>query len=245
MPDDKATDPATPRESELLRQLEGLVAKNNGDPMAVIKLLFEDNYQVRLVNRKLREKNDELVKAAVPDGALVLTGDQAKQYQALQQLAIPLTEIPATLDAGQTALGKLGRYERLEVARKAAELVGYRPEAAEILVERAERDGLRLEIATVEQTVDGKKMTRDVARVRPVDDDKAQPTDLGDYADAHWTLYLPALKAEATPPGQAGRSAAGSAAPVSHSGATSRLPPSADVERIAEAQRLTGAYAPL
>lgn len=214
--------------------------------------LWEDNKRVRDRNAALRTENTAL-KAKVPaEGAVILTGTAATEYQALAAAAVPLKDIPAQLAAGKTAADGLAKLTKKEAAREAAALMedgaGW---DVDVLVDRLERDGLHLEIATSTETVEGQQVTVKVPRVRAAADATVALVDLSTHAETNWKKYLPSLRVDATPDDRQSRPpaptptpapAARRPAPVTRSGET-RTPPSASAEQRAEALQGTAPYA--
>lgn len=216
--------------------------------------LWEDNKRVRDRNATLRAENTAL-KAKVPaDGAVILTGDTAKEYQALAAAGVPLKDIPAKLTEGKTAAEGLAKLTKKENAREAAALMddgaGW---DVDVLVDRLERDGLHLEITTATEKVDGQDVIVRVPKVRAAADAAAQLVDLSAHAETNWKKYLPSLRADAAPEDRQSRQPSTTTptpaskerkpAPVTRSGET-RTPPSASAEQRAEALQGTAPYAP-
>jgi hypothetical protein len=149
--------------------------------------------RIRELKAKLQEAEDKLKTATPAEGAVVLTGDDAKRWTAFQALQKTPEEIAAALEAGETARGQLATYEWEGAARKAAQLAGLNPDA--LLVAPGVRD-LSFEVQKV--TEDGKEVER--AFVREGKD--AAPKPLGkEYVEGRdqWKPLAPALLAGEAP----------------------------------------------
>lgn len=170
---------AAPQGDQERQQLQGLLQRHNNDAMAVIATLLAENHTLRGERRDLRER--------IPgQGAVVLTAEQATQWQTYQQLGAP-DALRTQLDERETAQKELGQLRRERDVRAVAEVVNYK---ANVLLDRAQ--GLELEVAEVEEN--GAKQKR--AFVKSKD---GQRTRLEEYAQANWADYLPALQVEQQP----------------------------------------------
>lgn len=112
-----------------------LVARYGGDALRLAGDLVErerDNFALREKNRDLRRENETL-KQAVPEGALVLSGEQAEQWQAFSQLNLPVPEIRAQLTAGQSAITERDVLVRAATLEEAAKLAGFKPGVLRLL----------------------------------------------------------------------------------------------------------------
>ena len=166
------------------QNLQGLLQRHQGDAMAVIATLLSENHQLRDERRTLRGQ--------VPaQGAVVLSGEAATQWQAYQQLGAP-DALTQQLQAAETARQQLAGLQRSQLIRDVADAAGYKPAVLARLA------GDTLAFAVRETTVDGK-----VAKTVVVTDgDTEQP--LADYAKTQWADFLPSLTAAAPPPAGTG-----------------------------------------
>lgn len=159
----------------------------NGDQIRMaekINDLERDNYKDR---EKLRDRDariKELEAKQVPDGALVLTGDDASRYQAFTALGKTPDEVTAALTQADAAITERDQLKRSMTIRQVAEASGYKP----AVLERLGAD-LTYAVKDVTETVGGKQTT--VKRAFVVTDGKETP--LSDYAAAEWADFLPAL----------------------------------------------------
>lgn len=94
----------------------------NGDAMRIAEKLAEtlnDNYDVRDKNRQLRAELDAAKGKLVPDGATVLTGEDATRWAAYQALGKP-DELKTALKERETVMGELAGLKRADAVRQAA-----------------------------------------------------------------------------------------------------------------------------
>lgn len=166
--------PETGNDGGVQQGIQNLLGNNNNDAMAVVRLLYGDNYKLRDDLRNLRGK--------VPaEGAVVLSGDDAEAWAAYQKLGKPAAISQAVSEREQFQ-GELTTLRRAQTLRDVAEVEGVKYtvlaglDKPGIAYEVKEADGKRT--ATV--TVDG----------------KTQP--FADYAATVWADYLPALKPATT-----------------------------------------------
>src|SRR5690348_6795389 len=75
--------------------------KLNGDAMAFATQLFDENYRLREDKRQLNEQLTTAQGKVPADGALVLTGDEAKAFEAYKALGTP-KELKDRIDAYPT-----------------------------------------------------------------------------------------------------------------------------------------------
>lgn len=148
--------------------------------------LERDNRQYR------QEKIPELEKKIPGEGAVVLTGDEAKAYPALKELTSfgTAAEIKAKLDQGETNSAELADLKRKESVRLAATAAGYKDS---VLLKLPGAEKLKFE--TKQETVneDGKTKQVDVAYVTG-SGEGATPQKLTEYAEKEWSDFLPSLK---------------------------------------------------
>lgn len=159
--------------------LQNLLTRHNNDAMAVVSVLYHDNYQLRDDNRILKGK--------VPaDGALILTGDDAKAWADYQQLGKP-DDLRKTISDKDKLQGELGTLQRDGVLRDVAEAAGYKFTVLKDLDSKA-----KLSYAVKEIEQDGKKV-----KAVSVTPEGGQEQALEAYATATWADYLPALRTTA------------------------------------------------
>ena len=173
MPDEHADTPAA---TEAERNLRNLLAKKDGDALALAADLLADN-------AKLRDRNRDLKAKVLPDGAQFITEEEAQELETYRALG-KSSELLSRLEAGETAATELTAKRRQDALREAAEIAGYKPAVLQHLLKD-------LEVGVSEVEVDGKQ-----ARVPHVQvDGKAVP--LSEYATSNWADFLPSLQASA------------------------------------------------
>jgi hypothetical protein len=142
------------------------------------------NYQLRESNRTIGLERDALKGKAAPDGAVVLTTDQAKLWESYQGLGKieDLSKAIADRDAAQR---ELTTFRRGAAFQQAAEAHGYKPTTLAKLPSLTGKD-----IETREIEVDGQKVKRAFVK----DGDKELV--LSEYIQQHDAEFLPALTAD-------------------------------------------------
>lgn len=158
------------------QNLQGLLQRHNNDAMAVVATLLSENHSLRDERRSLRGQ-------LPAQGAVVLTAEQATQWQAYQQLGGVETLQTALTERG-TLQTQVAGFQREKQLGEVAGVAGYK---ASVLGQLPGADKLEFSIGEVEK--DGKK--NKVVTVK--DGDKQTP--IADYAQSHWADFLPALQA--------------------------------------------------
>ena len=171
------TPPAESKAPDLVKAVESLVAKH-GDSSAALRVLLAENYAYR---DQLRD-----AKAKLPaDGSVVLTGDDAKQWDAYRGLGKPEDVRKTVREHGEQGT-RLAGLERDETLRGVAEKAGVKFAVLKRLAGSAEFVAAK---ATDAKT--GKE--REVVTVK---DGDAEPIPFDDY----FADFLSSLRAEAAPP---------------------------------------------
>jgi hypothetical protein len=138
--------------------------------------VLTDNSQLREQRRSLREEVTTLKAKVAPDGARVLTAEEAKAYDAYAALGKP-EDVKKALEANSEATAKLAKLERSERLRAAAEAAGYKPSVLERLA-----SDLTIEVRPVKDSAPLVVVVAD-----------GQETALADYAEKEWKDFLPSL----------------------------------------------------
>lgn len=203
MPDDNGASGAN--EAALTRTIENLLAKYSGDPRAIADLHARERErkddEIRRLKRQIRQEREK----RAPEGAVVLTGDDAKAWEAYRALGTP-DEVTAKLGEATTATERLAALEREVATSKVASAVGYKPS---VLADLAKSKGFAVELR--QETVDGKPQEVPYAITSD-----GQAVKLTDYVSQNLADYLPALTSgTSTGGGQQQRTtpAAGTAGP--------------------------------
>lgn len=166
------------------RNLQSLLDKNNGNATVLAGQLLAENAEYR---RKNGELSGQLAtaQAQVPEGAVVLTKEQAAQWTEYQALGAP-AEVKTKVETGAQATERLAGFEKKETLRSVAERVGYKPS----VLERLGGD-LTFEELEVAGEKEGERVKTYGVKGA---DGKVQP--LAEYAQANWSDFLPALSAQ-------------------------------------------------
>lgn len=168
-----------------------LLDRKNSDGISLARELFTENYNYRRNNEELKRQVGDLQGKAAPEGAVMLTGDNAKAWIAYQALGKP-EEVKQGLDERTQLQGKVSAQEREALIRGVAEAAGYKPAVLANLDRVAKAEGKTLGFELRDTTVDGK-----VVKVPYVKDgDNASP--LTDYAVTNWADFMPALSVQGT-----------------------------------------------
>ena len=112
--------PQAPLPDDVLDGLRNLVEdKADGDKDNALRLLYNDNKNLRDANRRLKERQPS-------DDAVVLTGDEAERYQSLEGTkdAAPLEALTARAEENAGAQERLQELERKETLRTVADAAG-------------------------------------------------------------------------------------------------------------------------
>lgn len=155
----------------------GLLQKASGNPVKVISRLLKENHEGR---EKVRDLSSKLP----PDGAVVLSGDDAKRWETYRSLGDDPAKIKEALDSGAQAIEWKSNHERDQSYSAAAKAGGYN----EPLFKRlAAQDGIKV-VTKEEANAAGKKVARPY-----VVNDKGKETALADYVAANWGELADAL----------------------------------------------------
>lgn len=157
MADDDKKQHAVDADAVAAKVLESL-KKDSGETVSA--QLIRENVIAR---EKRREAEEALAaaKAKLPaEGAVILTGDDAKSWETVKALGLKGDDVKKRLEERDTLLAKDEQRTRADARSKAARTAGYDPDA---LGKIAGVDALTFE--TKEEAVDGKKVN--VAYVTP------------------------------------------------------------------------------
>lgn len=179
----------------------------------------------------LQTEIDELKKKVPDDGAVVLKGEEAKEYESLKALG-KASEIKAKLEKTDELQQKLDTRTREDGMRAAADAHGYNFAVLKDLPGAA--------AGTFEVREEGDKKEK-VVYFTPGEKD-AKPVKLTEHAKSAWEAFLPALEANANGgdrrSGSNDRSFARQSGTERPAGGGKEL----TVEEIAERQRSSGMY---
>lgn len=171
---------------EMAEKIARLLDKHSGKPDDAVRELLRDNFKARDGRRADRERHEkelaELRAKLPPDGAVVLTRDEAasiKQYESLGGLET-LSERLARLDVLEKKDAERTWNDR---AKQIAERAGYDPDVFAGLLRMPDAPSLD----AFEDEKDGANW-----RIRVVGKDGKEP--LSRFAEKAWAKFLPALK---------------------------------------------------
>lgn len=177
--------PSTPDPTEGFRKL---LERHANDGVRLAETLYGENH-------KLREKLRNAEGKAPGDNDVVLKGDDIKRWNTYRDLGEP-TDLRKAVEQRDQYKAESERNAREKEYGAAAKVAGFVPDA---FVPLAERDGLQL-VTKEERSRDTGKVGP-VVHVKGVDaDGKESLTPLSTYAEERWAVFLPSLKAGATPP---------------------------------------------
>lgn len=180
------------RASDLLGQYSGDAARM-ADKLADA---LNDNYALRNKRRDLEAEVAALRGKQTPEGATVLTGDDAAAFAAYRALGAP-ADVQAKLVERDTLAGQVAEARKREHLAAVAQAAGFKPNVL------ARFYGDR-EYELRDQTIDGKAV-----KVAFVKDDGGTFRPLAEYAEAEWADELPALRAATGGNGNGGGTTAG------------------------------------
>lgn len=129
-----------------LEGLQKLLAKKDGDAMAVAALLFSENFDLREKNRKLNEK-------LPADGAVLLSKDEVTTWEAFKALNVKPEDVKTKIEAHDTVAAENATLKKEKTLREVAD-AGY---ALTTLRDFDALEGAGIEEYVVnEETKDGK-----------------------------------------------------------------------------------------
>lgn len=155
------------------------------------KRLRDEARNRRIKLRQLEQQLATQQERVAPEGAVILTGDDATTYTAYQALGKP-DELKTRLGERDQFQGELTTLKRDALLRDVAQAAGFKPSVLKALGADREYEFRELEI-------DGKSVKQPFVK----DGEEFKP--LATYAEQQWADFLPALRAttgtEKTQPG--------------------------------------------
>jgi hypothetical protein len=103
--------------ADKIEGLQKLLAKKDGDAMAVAALLFSENYD-------LREKNHQMKDKLPAEGSVVITKDEATQFEAFKALNIKPEDVKKLQDGGAELTKEVAQLKKEKSLREVAD-AGY------------------------------------------------------------------------------------------------------------------------
>lgn len=199
MPNDLVPTPA-PAPADPAQAFQNALNKKNGDGIALASQLFDENFTYR---QKIRDLETRLPK----DGNVVLSVDDAKEWEAFKQLNVKAVDAKKAIESVTT----------LEKANKELASMESLRELADIGI-----DGSKLKLSVLKDQLSAKypdaKITFKTEKDKDGNEakvayfqktDKDAVTKFSEFANAELADYLPALKVSAeanqpVPPGNTG-----------------------------------------
>jgi hypothetical protein len=193
-----------------------------GSEREALRVLSGENYDFRDRERARSQEIEGLRAKQVPDGALVLTGDDLKAWQAIKALNVPVTEVaPRVKEAGELK-ERQQQADRRKAQDSAAASLKWN---ADVLAPLLDTNKLDIELRDVVLVENGKEISQKRPYVRKAGDASAAWEKLDELVarDASLKNFLPALKVVPATGAQStnGNGAAGSTAPGSSASSSS------------------------
>ena len=142
-------------------------------------------------NFKYRQKNRDLEGRVAPEGAVILSGDDATAFEAFKALGLKPEEVTSAVQERDTLKTANEALRRDGIVRSAAEALNFK---ASVLGDLVTSKGLEVEIREVEVEENGSKVNKSLPHVKAAGDEKAKWELLSSYAERDLKDYLPALK---------------------------------------------------
>jgi hypothetical protein len=160
------------------------VLKKHGTADNALAKLIDENYALREERRQLKEQKP-------PDGSVVLSGDQAREWEAYRELGKPSDLRKARDQASQDAAKRL-ELERKDTLREVQDLHGYRASVLAPLVEK-------LDVRVVDGKDKGGKAVREARVFASGEDGTEASWSLTEVIEKDFAEFVPALLPEHRP----------------------------------------------
>lgn len=212
-------------EEAFQRRLE----RNNQDGVALARQLWREVYDYRQELRAAKNEVATLQGKAAPEGAIILTGDDAAAWEAYTTLGAP-DEVKQGLDQRAEYAQRLEGLARETLLRQVAEQAGYKPSVLAQLDRMAKAQGRELAFELREVQQDGQTVPT------PFVKDGEAETPLADYAAQEWADFLPALAAGQGAPPSVTPPPPGVRYPPQHPGGNNGAKPKSVAEQFEQEQ---------
>lgn len=209
-----------------------------------LQRLAGDNEKLKSENADRRQKVKDLegelttAKAAVPEGATVLTGDDAKALEALTAAGMKLGDVPTVLQERDALKAKDALRTREDGIRAAVRAHGWPDETVATLLDMRSLEGAVFEVKTEKVDDKGKQVDGQVPYVTLAGEGQ-KPQKLAEFAAA--SPQLKGLRTEAS--SGAGAGSGGTPWPAQGSGSSGPQGATPTAEQLASAKRAGGEYA--
>lgn len=162
-----------------------MLTKMNNDAIAVAAHLYDDNYRQRVQIRELSAK--------MPEGSIVLTAEQAKDWQIYAALNMKAADVKKAIESVATLEQANRELSTLETLRTVADLgLDGSKLDVDVLADQLKLKYPEAKITFQEIKVEGQDKPAKVAYIQKTDKDPV--TKFEDFAKADLAKYLPALK---------------------------------------------------
>jgi hypothetical protein len=141
-----------------------------------IDRLESDNYNYRSKLRELKAELAQAKDAIPPENAVVLTDDDIQTWETFKALGTP-ADVKSKLEKLDEAENKLKRHQRTEQLRSVADATGYDFDV----------------LATLSGNLDFEMTTHNDEQIVTVKTEDGQTMPIAEYAEKHWSKFLPAL----------------------------------------------------
>lgn len=165
---------------------EKLLRKYRGRATEALAHMADEAKDLREDRRTLREE----LKTLKAPGTVILSADDAKEYEGFKALGKKAADVKKDLEKVAALETKVTEHDRRTAADEAAPLVGFNPATLRELI--ADK---KLEISFRDEVKDGKTVKVPLVKAAGADD-KTAPVPLADYAKTNLSAYLPALTAK-------------------------------------------------
>lgn len=178
-----------------LESLQTLLDKHKGDAMSLCAVLYSKIESAQSANGVLTNQVTELTGKLPKEGAVILTKEEAADWNALKELNKPVGEIKAALDELPILKQSIAEQAKASTLRKAAEAQGWDADVFGSIAGVAD-----LEFEFKSEVKNGK--TAEVAYVKTKVDGVDKVLSLTDYftTDQSRAKHLPSLQKEAADP---------------------------------------------
>lgn len=165
--------------------LQSLVQKHQNDALSALRVVYDENYQLRHTNNQLK---DQLKGATIPEGAVVLSKEEAEAWKKYAELGKPDDLVKLKTDF-ETLNTQLSKAEKATLLDRAAKSSGYN---ADVLRQLAES----LDVVSKKVNVIENGQTKEVESFY-VKTGETTEVPLKDFAEQNWAAFKPSLEASA------------------------------------------------
>jgi hypothetical protein len=107
----------------------------NGQAQAKLTELYEDNFKLRGDKQRLTAENEDLKGKVPAEGAVVLTGNDKTEYEAIQALGKDSKALKKIVGEHETLTGEVTALKRKTLVNEIAEAEGWKPSVLERLTQ--------------------------------------------------------------------------------------------------------------